>query len=99
VAGATQIVIDQFHPAITLQQMEKHKATIFAGVPTMFVMEFNLPNFKDYDLSSVRFCMVGGAMAPKEVLAKMMEVAPYCTNPMGMTRLRDSLPTLTSGQR
>lgn len=85
VIGATQVVIDQFHPAITLEQMEKHKVTIFAGVPTMFVMEFNLPNFKDYDLSAVRFCMVGGAMAPKEILAKMKEVTPYVCNPMGMT--------------
>lgn len=85
VAGCTQVVIDQFHPAVTLEQMQKHKVTVMAGVPTMYVMEFNLPNFEDYDLSSVRFCMIGGAMAPKEVLAKMKEISPYCNNPMGMT--------------
>ena len=56
-----------------------------AGVPTMWAMMFNLPNFKEYDLSSVRFCMVGGAMAPKEILAKMMEITPYCSNPLGLT--------------
>ena len=85
IAGATQVIIDQFHPVVSLEQMEKHKVTIFAGVPTMFVMQFNLPNFKDYDLSSVRFCMVGGAMAPKDILTKMKEITPYCCNPMGMT--------------
>jgi acyl-CoA synthetase (AMP-forming)/AMP-acid ligase II len=85
IAGATQVIIDQFHPVVSLEQMEKHKVTIFAGVPTMFVMQFNLPNFKDYDLSAIRFCMVGGAMAPKDILAKMKEITPYCTNPMGMT--------------
>ncbi|NLV17130.1 MAG: acyl--CoA ligase [Syntrophomonadaceae bacterium] len=85
VAGATQVVIDQFHPVTTLEQMQKHGCTIWAGVPTMFIMEMNLPNFKDYDLSKVRFAMTGGAMAPKEMLEKMMEITPYCSNPMGLT--------------
>jgi acyl-CoA synthetase (AMP-forming)/AMP-acid ligase II len=85
VAGCTQVVIDQFTPAETLEKMQQYKVTIFAGVPTMFVLEFTLPNFKDYDLSSVRFCMVGGAMAPKEILTRMKEITPYCCNPMGMT--------------
>ena len=81
IAGATQVIIDQFHPVVSLEQMEKHKVTIFAGVPTMFVMQFNLPNFKDYDLSAIRFAW-WGAMAPKDILAKMKEITPYCTNPM-----------------
>lgn len=85
VAGCTQVVIDQFHPVETLEMMQKHKVTIFCGVPTMFVMEFNLPNFSSYDLSSVRFCMIGGAMASKEVLEKMLSIAPYCSNPLGLT--------------
>jgi fatty-acyl-CoA synthase len=29
--------------------------------------------------------MVGGAMAPKEILARMLEIAPYCSNPLGLT--------------
>ena len=85
IAGSTLVVIDQFSPVETLEKMQKYKVTIFAGVPTMYVMEFNLPNFKDYDLSSVRFCMVGGSMAPKEILEKMKELTPYCNNPLGLT--------------
>ncbi len=85
VAGCTQVVIDFFHPVTTLEQMQKHGVTMWAGVPTMFIMEMNLPNFKDYDLSAVRFCMTGGAMAPKDMLEKMMEVTPYVTNPLGLT--------------
>ncbi|NLV21688.1 MAG: acyl--CoA ligase [Syntrophomonadaceae bacterium] len=85
VAGCTQVVIDQFHPVETLEQMQKHKVTIFCGVPTMFILEFNLPNFDSYDLSSVRFGMVGGSMAPKEMLEKMLTITPYCSNPLGLT--------------
>ncbi|HWQ76213.1 MAG TPA: class I adenylate-forming enzyme family protein [Syntrophomonas sp.] len=85
VAGCTQVVLDQFHPVETLEQMQKHKVTIFCGVPTMFIMEFNLPNFDSYDLSAVRFCMIGGSMAPQEVLEKMLTITPYCSNPLGLT--------------
>jgi fatty-acyl-CoA synthase len=51
----------------------------------MWTMRFAVPNYKDYDLSSVRFCQIGGAPAPKNILAKMKEITPYCCNPMGMT--------------
>ncbi len=85
IAGCTLAVMEVFHPVETLKYAEKHRATIMPGVPTMWAMIFGVPNFKDYDLSSVRFCMIGGAMAPKDILAKMKEITPYCTNPMGLT--------------
>jgi fatty-acyl-CoA synthase len=85
VGGSTQVIIDTFSPKEALEIVAKYKVSIFAAVPTMWAMMFNLPNFKDYDLSSVRFCMVGGSMAPKEILAGMMELTPYCSNPLGLT--------------
>ncbi len=85
VGGCTQVLLEVFNPEETVATLAKYRATIMAGVPTMWAMMFNLPNFKEYDLSSVRFCMVGGAMAPKEILARMLEIAPYCSNPLGLT--------------
>ena len=85
VGGCTQVLVDAFIPRVALENVAKYKVTIFAGVPTMWAMMLSLPDFKKYDLSSVRFCMVGGSMAPKDVLAKMMEITPYCSNPLGLT--------------
>jgi fatty-acyl-CoA synthase len=85
VAGCTPVLYDTFDPPVLLQAAEKYKAPMMAGVPTMWAMYFAQPNFKSFDLSSTRFCMIGGAPAPKDILAKMMELAPYCCNPMGMT--------------
>jgi fatty-acyl-CoA synthase len=85
VAGATQVLLGSFDPVLALQMAEKYKTPMLEGVPTMWALMFALPNFKDYDLSSVRFCMVGGAPAPKDILTKMLELTPYCCNPMGMT--------------
>jgi acyl-CoA synthetase (AMP-forming)/AMP-acid ligase II len=77
--------MDKFDAAAKLAYAEKYKATVMAGVPAVWAMMLNLPNFKDYDLSSVRFCMIGGAMAPKDILARMKEITPYCCNPLGLT--------------
>jgi len=85
VAGSTIVLSELFDPVKTLEDIQKHRITIMAGVPTMWAMWFNLPNYKDFDLSAVKFCQIGGAPAPKEILAKMLEITPYCTNPMGMT--------------
>jgi acyl-CoA synthetase (AMP-forming)/AMP-acid ligase II len=85
IAGCTPVLYDGFNPQVLLQAAEKYKVPMLAGVPTMWAMFFAQPNFKDFDLSSVRFCMIGGAPAPKDILTKMMEIGPYCCNPMGMT--------------
>jgi len=43
-----------FDPAATLRATRDEKVTSLYGVPTMFIAEWNLPDFADYDLSTVR---------------------------------------------
>lgn len=50
-----------------MMAIEKHKATFFPGVPTMYVGINNHPDVGKYDLSSVRFCASGAAPLPVEV--------------------------------
>jgi acyl-CoA synthetase (AMP-forming)/AMP-acid ligase II len=87
IAGCTQVLLETFHPVKALELMDKYQTAVMAGVPTMWVMMFAVPNFKDYNLSSVRWCHIGGAMAPRDVLAKMLKVSPYSSNPMGLTEM------------
>jgi fatty-acyl-CoA synthase len=61
VSGGTVVLVPSFHPKEVLEATDKHKVTIFAGVPTMYVMVLNYSDFKKYDLSSVRMCIVGGS--------------------------------------
>jgi fatty-acyl-CoA synthase len=79
------VLTDGFKAQEVLENTEKYNVTILAGVPTMWTMMFNLPNFKDYDLSSVRFCMVGGAMVSEKIASGMKKISPYCCNALGMT--------------
>lgn len=64
VFGNTTILTRQFDPVQVLELIEREKVTVFAAVPTMYQMLTQAPNFKDADLSSLRFCTSGGAPLP-----------------------------------
>lgn len=64
VFGNTTILIRQFDPAQVLELIEEQQVTVFAGVPTMYQMLTQAPNWNSADLSSLRFCTSGGAPLP-----------------------------------
>jgi fatty-acyl-CoA synthase len=61
-----------FDPRATLQAVETQRATALYGVPAMFIAELGLPDFKSYDLSSLRTGMMAGAPCPVEVMKRVM---------------------------
>ncbi len=86
IGGCTQIIMDYFDPHLANRICEQYKVPIMAGVPTMYAMVFSSPDFNlEEARSRIRFGEIGGAMAPRDILAKMLEVTPYCSNPLGMT--------------
>jgi fatty-acyl-CoA synthase len=68
--GNTTILIRQFDPAQVLTLIEREKVTVFAGVPTMYQMLTQAPNWDTADLSSLRFCTSGGAPLPVPLVEK-----------------------------
>ncbi len=50
-----------------LKSIEKHRITIFCGVPTLFNAINNHPDTKKRDLRSIRACISGSAPLPVEV--------------------------------
>ncbi len=67
-AGATVTMMPRFDPVEALATMQRDKATIFMGVPTMYTAMLHAPERGRYDLSSLRVCCSGGASLPVEVL-------------------------------
>ncbi|MEO7754719.1 MAG: AMP-binding protein [Terracoccus sp.] len=61
-----------FDPAATLQATQDERVTSLYGVPTMFIAEWNLPTFGDYDLSSVRTGIMAGSPCPAELMKKLI---------------------------
>jgi len=85
IAGCASILAGGFDARRILENTQRYRATILAGVPTMWSMMFSLPDFEKYDLSSVRWCMTGAAPAPQTMLERMLKISPYCANPLGLT--------------
>jgi long-chain acyl-CoA synthetase len=67
-AGACLTLLPRFDPAQALQTLADHRATVFAGVPTMYGAMLQVRDRDRYDLSALRSCMSGGAAMPVEVL-------------------------------
>ncbi|MCA0337039.1 MAG: AMP-binding protein [Actinobacteria bacterium] len=62
-----------FDPALTLEAAAAERCTSLYGVPTMFIAEWALPNFADYDLSSVRTGIMAGSPCPASMMTKLIE--------------------------
>jgi fatty-acyl-CoA synthase len=101
--GAAMVIpAPAFDPEATLKAVAAERCTSLYGVPTMFIAELGLPNFDDFDLSSLRTGIMAGSTCPQHVMRKvidrmhMREVAIVYgmteTSPMStQTRPTDSL--------
>ncbi|MEX2373890.1 MAG: long-chain fatty acid--CoA ligase [Dehalococcoidia bacterium] len=66
--GATFVLLPRFTPADALGLIQQHQVTFFAGVPTMYFAILGFADAGQYDASSLRLCVTGGAPMPVEVL-------------------------------
>ncbi|WP_061022455.1 AMP-binding protein [Bradyrhizobium sp. CCH5-F6] len=60
-----------FDPLATLRVVEQEKCTALYGVPTMFIAELDHPEFKNFDLKSLRTGIMAGAPCPIEVMKRV----------------------------
>jgi fatty-acyl-CoA synthase len=61
-----------FDPAATLRATSDERCTSLYGVPTMFIAELALPDFGDYDLTSLRTGIMAGSPCPIEVMKRVV---------------------------
>ena len=61
-----------FDPARTLAATADERCTSLYGVPTMFIAEWALPTFAEYDLSAVRTGIMAGSPCPAELMKKLI---------------------------
>ncbi len=67
-AGGRVVLLPRFEPKAAFELMQKHKVTLFAGVPTMYFALLHCPEAGSYDVSSLEYCASGGAAMPVEVM-------------------------------
>ncbi len=64
---------DYFDPLTALQSVQDEDCTAIYGVPTMFVAELEHPRFAEFDLTSLRTGIMGGAPCPPDLVRRVVE--------------------------
>lgn len=73
-AAGAMILIPHFDAKEVLESIQKYKASVFGGVPTLYGALITQPDISSYDLSSIKFCISGASPLPPEVQNKFMEL-------------------------
>jgi long-chain acyl-CoA synthetase len=60
-----------------LEAIQKYKATLLLGVPTLYRMILECDRLGSYDLSSLKFCWSGGDLLPDEVFRRFNEFVKF----------------------
>ncbi|MFN3623650.1 MAG: long-chain-fatty-acid--CoA ligase [Hyphomicrobium sp.] len=95
IAHAAEIIImPRFNLDEALKLIDKTRPTILPGVPTLFNAILNHPKIADFDLSSLKFCLSGGAALPIEVKQRF-EAVTGCKVVEGYG-LSETSPVVTS---
>lgn len=72
--GAELVLMPHFKVAEVLQTIDREQPTFFIGVPTMISAMNAVRNLADYDLSSLKYCISGGAPLPLPVQERFEEL-------------------------
>ena len=85
----------RFDVEATLHDIEVKRATVFPGVPTMWIALANVPDIERRDLSSLRSCVSGGATLPVEIADRLARLTGlYIGGGWGMTESSPAGATL-----
>lgn len=110
-SGATVLLTPRFSPTEIFALAREQKATVFAGVPTMYNFLYQLPEGNPEDFSTIRLAISGGASLPVALLHNfeqkfnvrvsegygLSEASPVtCFNPLDRDRKAGSIGTSIS---
>ncbi|MCP4762877.1 MAG: acyl--CoA ligase [archaeon] len=85
--GSKCIILDIFKPDLSLEAIQKYKITLFGQIPALFNLEWRLPNYNTYDISSLKFALYGGQSVSRQFLEKLSKMAPKFGTGLGLTEL------------
>ena len=71
--AAKMVLLPRFDPIKALESIQRHRVTVFCGVPTMYSVLLANPDLSKFDLTSIRVCISGASPLPPQVQKKFME--------------------------
>jgi fatty-acyl-CoA synthase len=71
--GACLCVVESFDARRVLETIERERCTALYGVPTMFLAELEDPEFRRFDLTSLRTGVMAGALCPEPLMRQVID--------------------------
>jgi long-chain acyl-CoA synthetase len=75
--GFTLVIFDQLNPVTFLEGIQKHRISVFEGVPIVFQLMLGLRNLADYDTGSVKVAAMMGTTVPVPLLRAFKAAQPH----------------------
>lgn len=72
--ASKMVLLPRFDPSAVLESIQKHRVTIFCGVPTMYSILLANPELGKFDLTSIRVCISGASPLPPQVQSEFMQI-------------------------
>jgi fatty-acyl-CoA synthase len=69
--GSTVVVLPRWDRELAGRLMSRYRVSHFTCIPTMIIDLFGSPNYKSFDLSSLRYLSGGGAAMPQAVAERL----------------------------
>jgi fatty-acyl-CoA synthase len=94
--GACLCPIEAFEPRRVLETVHRERCTALYGVPTMFLAELEHPDFRIFDLTSLRTGVMAGSLCPEPLMRRVTDEMhmPEVTIAYGLTEASPGI-TLT----
>ncbi len=93
--GATVIIQRVFDAAVTLRLLTEEKASLFFGVPAIFLFLIQHSDFSSGVFQDVRLVMSGGAPLPVSLVQRYQEAGIVLQQGFGMSEAAPSISTLS----
>jgi fatty-acyl-CoA synthase len=71
--GSTVVVLPRWDRELAGRLISRHRVTSWTCIPTMIIDLFGSPNYKSFDLSSLRYLSGGGAAMPQAVAERLQQ--------------------------
>jgi long-chain acyl-CoA synthetase len=98
--AGTMILLPQFRTRDVLRALSKYRATLFPGVPSMYIALNNAAELGRTNLSALRHCFSGAAPLPQEVQERFeAHIGGRVVEGYGMTEANACIITPLRGRR
>ncbi|MDP1533718.1 MAG: AMP-binding protein, partial [Rubrivivax sp.] len=71
--GSTVIILPRWDRELAGRLISRHRVTHWTCIPTMIIDLFGSPNYRSFDLSSLRYLSGGGAAMPQAVAERLQQ--------------------------